>query len=153
MIEEEKLYSISDIAKKTKLTDRTIRNYLANGTLKGRKIGGQWRFTQSDINALFNNEEFADDMLSKSAKNVEKYLKNEFSFENENNICSVINVVVNNIEDRKAMWKKIISIQKNEDVKERISFFEQDGHIKIIIIGPFDIVYETIKIIKDVIDL
>ena len=29
---EEKLYSISDIAKKTKLTDRTIRNYLANGT-------------------------------------------------------------------------------------------------------------------------
>ena len=24
------------------------------------------------------------------------------------------------------MWKKIVSIQKNEDVKERISFFEEE---------------------------
>ena len=81
---EEKLYSISDIAKKTKLTDRTIRNYLANGTLKGKKIGGQWRFTQNDINALFHNEVFADDMLTKSEKNVDKYLNNEFTFKSEN---------------------------------------------------------------------
>ena len=67
---EEKFYSISDIAKLTKLTDRTIRNYLANGTLKGTKIGGQWRFTQNDVKALFNNEDFADDMFSKSEKNI-----------------------------------------------------------------------------------
>ena len=56
-------------------------------------------------------------------------------------------------EHRKAMWQKIVSIEKNEDVKERISFFETDGHVKIIIIGPFDIVYKTIEIIKDVIEL
>ena len=140
-------------AKKTKLTDRTIRNYLANGTLKGKKIGGQWRFTQSDINELFNNEEFADDMLTKSEKNIGKYLKKEFTFESENNVCSIINVVVKDKADRKAMWQKIVSIEKNEDVKERISFFEEDGHIKIIIIGPFDKVYQTMEVIKEVIDL
>ena len=150
---EEKLYSLSDIAKITKLTDRTIRNYLANGTLKGTKIGGQWRFTQNDVKALFNNEDFADDMFSKSEKNIDMYLKNEFEFESVNNICSVINVVIKDKEHRKAMWQKIVSIEKNEDVKERISFFENDGHVKIIIIGPFDIVYKTIEIIKDVIEL
>ena len=40
---EEKYYTISDIAKLTRLTDRTIRNYLANGSLNGKKVGGQWR--------------------------------------------------------------------------------------------------------------
>ena len=114
---EEKLYSLSDIAKITKLTDRTIRNYLANGTLKGTKIGGQWRFTQNDVKALFNNEDFADDMFSKSEKNINMYLKNEFEFESVNNICSVINVVIKDKEHRKAMWQKIVSIEKNEDVK------------------------------------
>ena len=153
MIEEEKLYSISDIAKKTKLTDRTIRNYLANGTLKGKKIGGQWRFSKSDINSLFNKKEFAEDMNSKSENNVNKYLKNEFTFEDKNNVCSIINVVVNNKEDRKKMWQNIVSIEKNDDVKERISFFEENGHIKIVIIGPFELVYKTMQAVKDVIDL
>lgn len=153
MIEEEKLYSISDIAKKTKLTDRTIRNYLANGTLKGRKIGGQWRFTQSDINALFNNEDFADDMLSKSEKNINKYLKNELSFKSENNMCSIINIVVKNKEDRISMWKKLKEIQPNEDKKEQISFIEENGHIKMIIIASCDYVFKVIEVLKDVIDL
>ena len=60
---EEKLYSINEIAKLTKLTDRTIRNYLASGTLKGRKIGGQWRFTRKDIEALYSNDEFEVDIV------------------------------------------------------------------------------------------
>ncbi|MGM8370207.1 helix-turn-helix domain-containing protein, partial (plasmid) [Clostridium perfringens] len=41
----EKLYTIEDIAKMTRLTSRTIRNYLKDGILEGKKIGGQWRFT------------------------------------------------------------------------------------------------------------
>ena len=67
---EEKYYSISDIAKLTKLTDRTIRNYLANGSLKGKKIGGQWRFTQSDIRGLFSDDKFGDDMKVKTEKEI-----------------------------------------------------------------------------------
>lgn len=150
---EEKLYSISDIAKKTKLTDRTIRNYLANGTLKGKKIGGQWRFTQNDINALFHNEVFADDMLSKSEKNIDKYLNNEFSFETENHVCSIINIVVKNKEDRKKVWDKIKSIPKTTDTKQRVTFFEDDGHIKVMVISDFKHVYEIMAALKEVIEL
>lgn len=150
---EEKLYSISDIAKKTKLTDRTIRNYLANGTLKGKKIGGQWRFTQNDINALFHNEVFADDMLTKSEKNIDKYLNNEFSFETENHVCSIINIVVKNKEDRKKVWEKIKSIPKTADSKQRITFFEDDGHIKVMVIAEFEHVYKIMEALKEVIEL
>ncbi len=51
---EQKLYTVADVAELTGLTSRTIRNYLKDGTLQGRKIGVQWRFTEEDINRLFS---------------------------------------------------------------------------------------------------
>ncbi len=54
MLEYNKLYTVEDVANRTGLTDRTIRNYLRDGKLKGKKIGGQWRFTVDDIEALFH---------------------------------------------------------------------------------------------------
>lgn len=53
MLEYDKLYTVEEVAQKTGLTDRTIRNYLKDGRLRGKKIGGQWRFTADDIEALF----------------------------------------------------------------------------------------------------
>lgn len=50
----EKLYTAEDAAQITGLTLRTIRNYIRDGKLKGRRIGVQWRFTQEDIEALFD---------------------------------------------------------------------------------------------------
>lgn len=55
MKQYEKLFTVEDIANMTMLTTRTIRNYLKDGLLKGRKIGGQWRFTEQDIEELFEN--------------------------------------------------------------------------------------------------
>ena len=49
----EKLYTIEDIANMTRLTSRTIRNYLKDGILEGKKIGGQWRFTMKDNKRQF----------------------------------------------------------------------------------------------------
>ncbi len=148
---EEKLYSISDIAKKTKLTDRTIRNYLASGTLKGRKVGGQWRFTQDDIKALFSNDEFADDMLAKTEKNIQKYIKNGFEFNDCNNACTILNIVIEEKEKRKELFAKIKEIPVDEDKKERVSFIDENGKIKMVIIASFDYVNAIMELIKDVI--
>ena len=45
MSELEKMFTINDIAEMTSLSDRTIRNYLRNQLLIGRKVGGpgRWR--------------------------------------------------------------------------------------------------------------
>lgn len=51
---EQRLYTVADVAELTGLTSRTIRNYLKDGTLRGKKIGVQWRFTEEDINRLFS---------------------------------------------------------------------------------------------------
>lgn len=53
-MEFEKLYTAEDVAQITGLTLRTIRNYIKDGRLKGRRIGVQWRFTEEDIRALFD---------------------------------------------------------------------------------------------------
>ena len=148
---EEKLYSISDIAKLTKLTDRTIRNYLASGTLKGRKVGGQWRFTQQDVKALFYNDVFADDMLEKSEKNINKYINNEFEFNNHNNACTILNIVIEEKETRKEFFRKVKEIPVDDDKKERVSFIEENGKIKMIIIASFDYVNAIMELIKGVI--
>lgn len=56
---EQKLYTVADVAELTGLTSRTIRNYLKDGTLRGRKIGVQWRFTEEDIERLFSEVDAA----------------------------------------------------------------------------------------------
>ena len=49
-MEKTKLYTLGDVSEMTSLTTRTLRNHLKDGTLKGIKLGGQWRFTEEDLN-------------------------------------------------------------------------------------------------------
>ncbi len=70
MGELEKLYTVEDVAHMMELTSRTIRNYLKDGSLKGRKIGGQWRFTEEDIKNFMDSGHFSDDKLKKDREDV-----------------------------------------------------------------------------------
>ena len=90
---EDYKYTISDIAKMTKLTDRTIRNYLAKGNLKGMKIGGQWRFSKNDIYALFNNDKFEDDMKQKTLQNIVDFFDSTDYETNHNMACCIFSLL------------------------------------------------------------
>ena len=48
-------YVIGHIVMITGLTDRTIRNYIADGTLKGEKINGVWHFTPEAVEEFTQN--------------------------------------------------------------------------------------------------
>jgi len=49
----DKYFTVEEVAVITGVTGRTVRNYLKSGALTGRKVGGQWRFTQAEVQALF----------------------------------------------------------------------------------------------------
>ena len=68
---EEELYLISHITLITGLSDRTIRNYIASGILKGEKINGIWHFTPEEVDAFINNSVVYDFMLNDSKKEEE----------------------------------------------------------------------------------
>lgn len=53
----EKLYTVEEVADLASVTGRTIRNYLKDGRLVGRKIGGQWRFPESEVQRLLSGGE------------------------------------------------------------------------------------------------
>ncbi len=48
----EKLYTVEEVAQLASVTGRTVRNYLKSGRLVGRKIGGQWRFPENEVQRL-----------------------------------------------------------------------------------------------------
>ena len=145
---EEKLYSIAEVAKITRLTDRTIRNYLANGTLKGQKIGGQWRFTQENIYALFNNNVFEDDMKNKTQKKIVEYYDEDYK--DENNSCTIIRLFINDEEKRKLFFKKLNELKSSDNTKDSIMFTDDKGHIKIVTFSSLTYAEKIITLAKEV---
>ena len=143
------LYSISDIAKITKLTDRTIRNYLAKGNLKGKKIGGQWRFTKSDIYALFNNDKFEDDMKQKTLQSIVSYFEST-SYKNQNNTaCCVFTISFKNKDNKILFYKKMKEIENKDAVINKISFVD-NNNVKLVIEADVEIINKVTTIIKEV---
>ena len=50
------LYDIRMVAAMLKVTTRSVQNYIQSGKLKGRKIGGRWRFSKEDIERYINGD-------------------------------------------------------------------------------------------------
>jgi len=56
-MEFKKLYTVEDVAKMTGLTTRTIRNYIKDGKLKGKKIGVQlYKLVEFELNKVNFND-------------------------------------------------------------------------------------------------
>jgi excisionase family DNA binding protein len=42
-------YDVQEVAKKLKISVYTVRKYLKEGSLKGKKVGGHWYVTQEAL--------------------------------------------------------------------------------------------------------
>lgn len=63
---EEKLYLINHLTLITGLSDRTIRNYISSGILKGEKINGMWHFTPEEVDAFIKNPSVRPSIIAKN---------------------------------------------------------------------------------------
>ncbi len=143
---EDKLYTLKELAELTKLTDRTLRNYLSSNILKGHKIGGQWRFNKEEVSALFKNDDFYVERNKIANSAINHYIENKYTFISDFTGCVVMDFKICDKDKKKAFFDKIELIGKNDDIKEKVSFLEKNGHIRMNIVGP-------IAYIKRVIDL
>lgn len=95
----DKLYTVDDIAKMTLLTTRTIRNYLKDGLLTGRKVGGQWRFTKEDIDRLFENSSIEKEMLDSRKQDIMDFIDGvNTDMEGDIQTCTIVDYYCNNKE-------------------------------------------------------
>lgn len=51
-----KIYSLQEVAKILKVTERTVHTYIKEGGIKGRKIGGKWRVTEENLRIFIRGE-------------------------------------------------------------------------------------------------
>ena len=51
----ERLLTLREAAEVLRLSQRTVREYVQRGEIKGRIIGKRWRFRRADLDAFFEN--------------------------------------------------------------------------------------------------
>ncbi len=63
----EKYYSTEDVAEILGFKEKTVREWLRTGKLKGKKVGRLWRIKESDLEEFINNtEEYLGKLKAKS---------------------------------------------------------------------------------------
>ena len=67
-------YVINHLVMFTGLTDRTIRNYIATGILKGEKINGLWHFTPEQVDEFVRHPAVRPSILAKNNSLVYDFL-------------------------------------------------------------------------------
>ncbi len=87
---EENLYLISHLVLITGLTDRTIRNYIASGTLKGEKINGIWHFTPEEVVSFIKNPAVRPSIVAKNNSLVYDFMLDDHKKDDET--CVILDV-------------------------------------------------------------
>ena len=139
----EKLYTVKDVALMTGLTERTIRNYIKDGRLKGKKIGVQWRFTEEDINRLFEDENVSNKITESNHSKVLEFIKGEVE---PNTGAVVLNIPVTGKEELEGKLQRVIQlINENVNLKFSYQYFEKVGIAQFILIGNIKLLQEFMK--------
>ena len=81
-------YTIGHLVLFTGLTDRTIRNYLAMGFLKGEKINGVWHFTSQQIEEFMRHPSVRPSLLARRNGFVYDFMTNPS--ENSPKCCMIL---------------------------------------------------------------
>lgn len=153
MEEFEKLYTVEDIATMTSLTSRTIRNYLKNGSLKGRKIGGQWRFTMKDIKQLFDNSNVAGDISHLRKQQIFDFIDGVNTDMHKNFlVCTIADCFCENRTKAQQLYEKLVAVINNKtdntSAKFGYDFIEKENKARFTLIGSPDFIIETLCLLK-----
>ena len=119
--------------------------------LKGKKIGGQWRFTMENIEQLFNNDDVAKNLKSKKKLKVLSFIEStNVNNQNKIRVCTIIDHYCENQNAAKLVYEKLVSItNENNDHMQNFTFeydfSEQDKRARVTIIGNPDYIIKTLE--------
>lgn len=154
MEEFEKLYTVEDIAKMTSLTSRTIRNYLKNGTLRGSKIGGQWRFTMENIRLLFDNGAFSNDLSRNRRLQVMDFINNRDSgVPGDTRICTIVDCYCEDRNEGRRLYEKLVTVINSitgdsPPAKFDYEFIEKDRKARFTLFGSPEYIVGTLQLLR-----
>ena len=147
----EKLLTVEDIAQMTSLTTRTIRNYLKDGSLKGRKIGGQWRFTKEDISNFMENGKVAQELSGKFKEEILDFVNGvNTDYVGEIQVCTIVDLYLARevIEERR---DKVLALIGDDDDGYRrctYDYIEEEQKGRLALFAPPDLIIKALEILK-----
>ena len=154
----EKLYTVEEIATMTSMTSRTIRNYIKNGLLKGRKIGGQWRFTEEDIKNLMDNGTYIDEHLKNIRQDVLDFIDGVNTFADnigEIQTCSIVDLYQDKeiVQSKQNKLMEFINSLSHEETKDNwmsfsSDYIESESKTRIVIFANPKYLIEALKILQ-----
>jgi len=152
----ETFYTVDDIAKMTMFTTRTIRNYLKDGLLTGRKIGSQWRFTEEDIAKFLGQGKVGDLLTSEKKQEVIDFLDGVLpEYSEEIQICTIVDIY-RPIEAVAKMKDELVrlpdantSVNGTQFCRFSYEYSKKEGRARFILFGSAEFVSGAIKIIKE----
>jgi len=68
---KDKLYSLQEVAKMLRVSERSIFRYIYSGRLKATKIG-YWRIAGKDVGAFINDSEYKKTLVEIKKKKIKK---------------------------------------------------------------------------------
>ncbi len=83
-------YDIRQLSLITGLTDRTLRNYINSGVLRGEKIDGAWRFTEEQIQGFVSDPAVLPSIRAKKNAAVFDFLKD--TKKQKNRCCIILDI-------------------------------------------------------------
>jgi excisionase family DNA binding protein len=151
--EFDKLYTVEDIAKMTSFTSRTIRNYLKDGSLRGQKIGGQWRFTMKNIKQLFNNSNFAKDFTNNKKQEILDFIDGvNTDIQGNIQVCAIVDYYCENQKAGYQIYEKLVTVIKSKDdnsppAKFYYDFIENENKARFTLFGNPDHIIKTLQLL------
>lgn len=145
----EKLYTVRDVAQMTGLTERTIRNYIKDGKLQGKKVGVQWRFTKEDIENLFEGPYVSNKVKENDYERITRFI-------NQKPIAGTGVILINEAaENEKALEKKVEEIisfvNQHKDFRFSYQYFKEDKIAQFILIGDIKLIEGFVEKRREVI--
>lgn len=120
---EEKLYLISHLTLITGLSDRTIRNYIASGILKGEKINGMWHFAPEEVDSFIKNPAVRPSIIAKNNSVVYDFMLDDAK--NTEAVCVILDIPGADIKATSEFFCYNISNGEYKDIS-----FSLDGNYK-----------------------
>lgn len=124
------MYSIADLALMTGMTDRSLRNYLNAGFLRGEKVDGKWQFTPEQFEAFIQNEAVKPALQAKRNSAVFDFLAD--AKKQENAACVMLDATGENLMNISRFFCEAAGTRE----KVHMSFHKEHSHARVILTGP-----------------
>ena len=143
---------MDEVSRMTNLPLRVIQNHLRTGTLRGRRLGGQWRFTSTDIQEMMDNIIPESETAKEQKKAVSDFMDGTNAERKEKNqVCTIADLYISReVSDKKDSQLRTLLDVTDKDVETYYTYDydEKEERARFVFFAPPQLVSKMMRIIK-----